>query len=667
MLFPLSAAVYLASRLIGLVQFPIYFFCDEAVQGVRAIELVRDGFRGSFGQLLPTYFQNGGFFNLSVTVYAQVLPSVLFGPSVFATRAVSVLIGAIGVLAAGLTLHEVFGLRFPWLGVLLLGLTPAWFLHSRTAFETAIATAFYACFLYFYLRYLRGRARSLYAAILFGALAFYTYSPMQLVIPATATLLFFSDFRHHLRNRRTVALGLLLAALLAVPEVRAERSHPDSRREHLARLYSYWSAANLTTPEKVGRYAREYGAAVSPRFWYAPENPRDLVRHRMKGYGNILPATLPFLVIGVVVCLRRWRSGPHRALLLVLLAAPTGGALAQVTVTRVLVLIVPAALLTAIGLEATVSAVFRRIRERTLALTIFLLLSAGQLAMLGDALRHGPTWYRDYGLWGMQWGAREVFGEVEELLRADASLRSVVSPNWMNGAEEVAHFFLPKEKRVELHDMRWFTSEKRDIGGGLVVVLPSEEYRKVRVDPRFLLAPARPPLALPDGSDGFHFFRLRYAPNYDALAAAERDERHALVRDEVAVGGEKVEVAHSRLALGTIAEIFDAAPESLVRSDRANPAVIEVRFPSPRVLDGVTITTGSMDFCLTARVAGRGGAPASVYAADFWGLPSDPTVYLPFRPPAGAARSIRIEIENLRSGDEEDIHVRKIRFDSPPP
>ena len=45
-LLAVSAAIYLATRLIGLARFPIYFFSDEAVQVVLAQDFIRDAFHG---------------------------------------------------------------------------------------------------------------------------------------------------------------------------------------------------------------------------------------------------------------------------------------------------------------------------------------------------------------------------------------------------------------------------------------------------------------------------------------------------------------------------------------------------------------------------------------------------------------------------------------------
>jgi hypothetical protein len=175
-LFLLSGLLFLATRLIGLEKWPIYFFTDEAINPLLAADFIRHGFTDGAGQWFPTYFANGQYLSLSVSVYAQVVPYLLFGFSVFVTRAVSVLVALSGTLAIGLILKDSFKLRFWWLGTLILSIIPAWFLHSRTAFEHVMWVGFYAWFLYFYLRYRQGQPRHILTAFVFGALSFYSYS-----------------------------------------------------------------------------------------------------------------------------------------------------------------------------------------------------------------------------------------------------------------------------------------------------------------------------------------------------------------------------------------------------------------------------------------------------------------------------------------------------------
>jgi 4-amino-4-deoxy-L-arabinose transferase-like glycosyltransferase len=661
-LFAAAIGVVLASRLVGLSDYPIYFFCDEAVQAVRASEFLRDGFRDQYHEFLPTYFQNGPFFNLSTSVYAQVLPVVLFGTTVFTTRAVAAVIAVSASIAVGLILGRIFALRFWWAGALLLGITPAWFLHSRTAFETSMATSFYAWFLYFYLGYRAGRPRALYPAVVFAALAFYTYSPMRLVVALTGVLLLLLDWTHHLRNRRTALRGLVLVLVLALPYARFVRSHPGSGERHMREIFSYWTDPNLTTRAKLANYGREYIAGLSPKYWYGPEPDRDLVRHRMKGYGHILGVTLPIFAAGLLVAAWRIRSAPYRVVLLALAVAPAGGALAATGITRALVFVIPAAILTSLGLDAIATFLARWIGLVPVAVALCLVLAAGQLAMLRDALVNGPTWYRDYGLGGMQYGGRQVFGEIQRLLERSPGLHVRVSPVWANGTDEIARFFMGNDRRVELQGLDWYTSEKRDIGSSSIAVLTAEEYARAVSDSRLVVSAAGPVIRYPDGTTGFHFVRLRYPKDIDTVMAAEREARHQLSSESVTLAGEQLEVSHSRLDMGPIGNLFDGDPRTLIRTDRVNPAIIDLRFRAPREVRSVTATTGSMELSLKVHLF-RAGKGTEVREATFRKLPPDPSVRLAIVPPVRDVDRLRIEIRNLHATDADHIHVRELRID----
>jgi hypothetical protein len=237
-LFIFALTVYLLTRLIRLPDFPIYFFTDEAVQAQHASDLIRDGLRNPQGVLLPTYFENGGQYNLSLSVYVQFIPTLLFGKSVWVTRGVSALLTLIAAISLGLILRNVFKIRLWWLGPLLLAALPAWFLHSRTAFETVLMSSLYAGFTYFYLRYRQGRLIALYFAILFGVASFYAYSPGQMIMLVLGLMLLIVDFRYHWQHRKTVlwALGLLL--LLFLPYLRFRLTHKQSMLQHLIQLDS---------------------------------------------------------------------------------------------------------------------------------------------------------------------------------------------------------------------------------------------------------------------------------------------------------------------------------------------------------------------------------------------------------------------------------------------
>ncbi len=659
-LFGLSLAVFAMTRLVGLENFPIYFFTDEAIQTVLAAGFVKNGFRDHLGALFPTFFQNYSSYNLSASVYLQVIPYLLFGQSLVVTRAVSVLVAFTGMIAVGLILKNIFHIRFWWIGVLLLSITPAWFLHSRTAFETVIATAIYAWCLYFYLRYRQGHPRSLLAALAFGALAFYTYSAIQLVIVLTSLALLLIDAGYHWQNRRIAAQGLLLTILLALPYVRFQNEHPDETFLHARRLDSYLMKSDLSVGEKFNRFFDEYTYGLSPAFWYQPDNTRDLIRHKMKGYGNILPVTLPFALLGVLVCLRRIRSPEHRTLLIAAALAPTGAAFVEVYVTRAMAFVVPAALLTAIGLAALSERLVQRVDYSQLAIGLGAGLIIANVAMLNDALVNSPTWYNDYHLGGLQYGAKEVFAAIRDYLRRSPDTRILLSPTWANGTDTLQRFFLPDEPRVALRSISTFTFKKVDLSDGILLIMTPYEYQEALANPKFTDIRVEQTLPYPNGENGFYFVRLRYSPQADAIFAAELEARRQLVREEFTLNGQPVSIAHTQFDIGRLRDLFDNDTFTLARTIEINPFVIEITFPQPRPLSGLTATTTKLDFTLTARIFTDENAEPVEYSQTYRGLPSDPTVQLDFPAPLLLVSKIRIEIRDINAGDEAFVHVREL-------
>ena len=660
--FLLALLVFLLTRFIGLDRWPIYFFTDEAIQSVQAANLALNGFRDAGGGLFPTYFQNGAYFNLSVSVYAQVLPYLLFGFSVIVTRGVSALIALSGAAAIGLTLRDIFKVRYWWIGTLLVSITPAFFLHSRTAFETVYGTSLYAWFLYFYLRYRHLRPRNLYAALLFGALAFYAYSPMQAIVVATGLGLLLSDLRYHLRHWRFALAGLALLLVLAWPYLHFQADHPDESWLHLRMLSSYLLDPNLPPDQKAQEFWQEYTAGLSPTYWYSPTNDRDLIRHLMKGYGHLLLMTLPLALLGLIISLRRFRSAAHRTLLLALFVTPLGGALAQVQVYRNLAFIVPVTLLTALGLIRMLDGLSKRVPVKGLALGAFALLSAVNFLMLNDALTNGPTWYTDYHLGGLQYGGEQIFEEARAVLRQSPTTQILVSPTWANGTDVLLQFFLPDEPRVRMGNIDAYMFSPLPLDDNLLLVMTPDEYQRALFDPKFANIRVERTIKYPDGRDGFYFVRLNYSAQAAAIFAEEDAARRRPVREEAVVDGQTVSALHSRFDGGQLRDLFDGDPFTLARTVVDNPFMIELTFPEPRPLIGVTLTTATMDFNAAITLTLASGE-TQTYRRDYLQTGPDPTNDFPFEPaPTGPIKAIRIDIKDLNAVGDAHVHVREIKL-----
>jgi 4-amino-4-deoxy-L-arabinose transferase-like glycosyltransferase len=669
-LFALSLLVYSLTRFWRIADYPIYFFSDEAIQAISASDLIRNGFRNPEGQLLPAYFKNYQVYNLSLSVYLQLLPVQLFGMSVSLTRGVSALVSVLGVTAVSLTLKSAFQTRYWWTAVLLLAAMPAWFLHSRTAFETVLMVSFYALFLYFYLLYRYRNPRYLYAAMIFAAASFYAYSNGQAIIALLVLFLSLSDWRYHWRLARavldrrhwqTAVAVIALALLLIFPYIRFRVTYPTDLAYHLRTLDSYWFKQDLNLGQKIGQFSGRYLYGLSPGYWFWP-NSHDLERHRMLGYfGHLRPETLPLLLIGLLISLRRWRSSAHRAVLLALLAVPVGAANVDIAITRVLALVVPAAILMTLGLDWLMTR-FKEKWQPKVATAVFLILSWVSVSLMVDALNRGPLWFPNYGLFGMQYGAIQLFDIIPEHLDAEPQTTVLLSPTWANGTDLFPRFFLTPEQlpRVQTLNVDGFILEKREPTGNLLFIMTPTEYVRAQQSGKFQELAVERIFTYPDGSPGFFFTRLAYVDDVDAIFAAERAERQKPVEDSLFINGQFVAVRHSLLDSGSLASMFDNDTFTLGRVMEANPAFVELTFPQPWALRGLAADFGTMDFLLTVSLYTDETAVPIIYQQEYRGLPPDPHIELLFdQGPAQVVR-MHIQVQDLHAGESAKIHIREL-------
>ena len=664
-LFVIGLVTYLITRFWAIESFPIYFFSDEAAQTINATALLNNGMRDFQGTLLPPYFQNVDRWNLGLSVYIQLIGAALFGESVIVTRGVSAAVSVLAVVAVTIMLRRVLQVRAWWAGAFVLAALPVWLLHARTAFETVMMVAFYACFLCCYLLYRTVDPRYLLATLLFAGATFYSYANGQGVIGISLLLLLAADARYHLAQirtrRRLVAAAALLLALLTLPYLRFRALHPAAVGEHLRLLDSYITQ-DLPLGEKVWLFFANYGWGLSPNYWFLPHD-QDLIRHYMPGFGHLQLVFLPFALVGLWVCVRRWRTPASRVILIALLAAPCTAALVGIGPPRVLAIVIPAALLITIGIDAALTFAQRRIAFAPLAIGSAALLGALSLITLRSALVDGPTWSTNYSMGGLQYGAIPVFSAVVGDLDADPARTVMLSPTWANGTDQLAQFFLDDTQlaRVSLASIDTYLVRRTEIPPQMLFVLPVYEFDRAAADPKLVLQPPLRIIPYPDGTPGFYFVQIAYAADADARFAEERIARARPVEDTIVLAGETVAARYSLLDMGELVNIFDGDPGSLLRGAEANPFVIELDFPSPRALREIALTVGSMDFGVEV-VATTPDGTTQTRSEAYRNMPDDPQVIIALD--GTPVQQLRIAITNLNisPGDITSIHVRELEL-----
>ena len=659
--FALALFTYAATRLMDLAGYPIYFFADEAAQTLLANDLIRNHWMGSDGSFLPTYFYNGYQYNLGLSVYLQVIPALLFERSVVVTRAVPALVSILAPLCAGLVVHRVLKLRHAWFTVWLVSVTPAWFLHSRTAFETVIAVSFYALALYGYLEYVsRGRALALYGAAAAGALAFYSYNPARVVVVITALALFLSDLSFHRRHwRQTFGAGLIVLTA-ALPFLRFEINHPGASLQHLAQLESFL-VQNISPGEKISLLVQNYAAGLSPLYWFAPD--QDMARHVMPGFGNLLRGSWPLLIFGLWLAVKKIRFSPYRGILIALIAAPSGAALVGVGITRVLFLVIPAALLCGIAASAVLDWLEKKVAApaaRYVTATAACLGVGFNLWLVYAALVYGPLWQPQYGMDGLQWGGQQVAGVIRSQLRENPDRQILFTSTWANGADTLARYYLGDPLPVTMGNVDTMLNDYRPELQDALIMMTPEEYEMALSHPKIAIVQVEEMLLYPNGRPGFYFCTLKYDRAVEQQFEAEKAARKILQKTTVEIDGRMVEVHHSYLDMGSVDMLFDGDEQTLIRTWEANPLQVQLDFLNPVQMQKIRLKVGGEAIHIQILMDAVDGRQITRLEQDLPAVDQPRSQEFVFAP-AEVGR-IEVRVENKNQDEPAHVHLWEIDY-----
>jgi 4-amino-4-deoxy-L-arabinose transferase-like glycosyltransferase len=659
-MFAFSLLAYAFTRLYKIDEFPISFLGDEAVVVTLARDLVRNGFHDPKLGWFPLYFDFFFVVNPLISVYLQAIATQLFGTSIAVTRTASALLTLVSAGAVALTLKSFFGLRYWWTAVLFLAITPAWFFHSRTVFDTVTATAFYGIFLFCYCLYRYRSPRLSFLVIVAAAAVFYSYPAAQLVLALTSILLALSDLDYHLKNVKWWVLALPVIALTLIPYFRFVQEHPEESWYHLRSLDSY-VVQDIPLSEKITGFFTRYAAGISPLYWFVP-NDIDLVRHRMKDYGHLPLLALPLILVGIGVCISRLRDSRYRLLLIALVSTPFAAALVDVLILRLLSFVIPAALLAVLGLEFLLNRFAARLSHRLISVLLLVLLSFGGIWMTRDALVNGPTWFEAYDLYGMQWGAKQLFQVLGELRDAAPKSPIVMTSSWANGTEEFIEFFMPEDRMIRTRTIDAWIENQEPLSRNILFVMTPNELARARASGKFAEPERVWRLDYPNGARAFEIVRMAYADNIDELFEQERRERAKPVTEAVAVREGTVTLTHSQFDSGRAQDMFDGDNYTLARGRDANPLLLELEYPTPLPISGLDASFGQMRFAIKVSLFAPGSTQPAVYEETWGGDAPIPEIHMTFENPPPQVKRIRVEILHLDSPGEAKIHVRELQF-----
>jgi hypothetical protein len=279
--------------------------------------------------------------------------------------------------------------------------------------------------------------------------------------------------------------------------------------------------------------------------------------------------------------------------------------------------------------------------------------------MTQAALRDGPTWYTNYGMGGMQYGASQLFATISRLLAASPETRVLVSPTWANNPNVFAPFFLDQQQqaRVEWINVDAFLNERRTLDRDMLFVMPPDEYERAAASGKLLLTQPEEIIPYPDGRPGFYFVRMDYVPHIADILEADRQARAQLVESMTTLDGEKIVIRHSLLDIGQVNDLIDDNPRTLIRGMEANPLRLVLQFARPRPIASLGMDFGSMEEFHVRVTLTRAGGTTETTEQVYKGLPRDPHIDVAL-PQGAPVVTIQIEVRDLHQGETGHIHVR---------
>jgi hypothetical protein len=298
-------------------------------------------------------------------------------------------------------------------------------------------------------------------------------------------------------------------------------------------------------------------------------------------------------------------------------------------------------------------------------LLAFITLSGTNVHMLNDALRNSPLWFRDYGLGGMQYGAFQIFDVIQQYVEKHPNSNIVFSPDWANGADVVARFFLGDSSSIRIGSVRGHITQKLPLDDDMLFIMTPQEYDIVTKSDKLTDIHVETIIPYPDGNPGFYFVHLRYVNNIDEIFADEQATRQVLRESVVSIDGQDVKLRYSYLDSDfqdkSMALVFDNDPYTVAKTLESNPFVIEMTFPKPRTISGFSIIIGSAKIQITLKCYSVPGAQPTVYTFEGQGTKQQPKLSFDLPAPT-QVQILQVEALDSLSPERAKVHIWELKL-----
>ncbi|MBI3282578.1 glycosyltransferase family 39 protein, partial [Candidatus Curtissbacteria bacterium] len=417
--------------------------------------------RDEYAKLFPILFQSFNDYKLPGYIYLDALTIKLFGFSDFTVRLPSAIAGILAVVLIYLLTKKLFEdsslttldpqsgeagrgshgtvyhsslKNVALLATFFLAISPWHLQFSRAAFESNVSLTLVLAGIVFLLYGLKNKLAAVISTpIMFLSLYFY-YSP-RIFVPLILVSFFALYRKEILKNLKTFAVGLSVAAVISLPIIAKTISTEGQKRIREVSVFTEPSLAQTYAETRLRENfplegiflnqripfaieaLKNYASHFSPKFLFFADDPNP--RHRTPYHGNFYLFEVATILLGLWLLVKFAGSKSTKLLIAWLLIAPIPAALARDAPhsLRAILMLAPLVVVSATGANE----IFKK-RPMTILVPIAALFFINYL--IGYYLLYPQ---KDSGSWA--YGHRELYSKLQEL-EANANSITVTGHYW---------------------------------------------------------------------------------------------------------------------------------------------------------------------------------------------------------------------------------------------
>lgn len=267
--------------------------------------------------------------------------------------------------------------------------------------------------------------------------------------------------------------------------------------------------------------------------------------------------------------------------------------------------------------------------------------------------------YQFYGMYGIQYGARQLYSWVSERLGTDGDIR-IINSTFISG-EALRHFFLPNDQRnrVRIIEPLHICQGREAWTDSTIFVFPSLWFETAPKDtcPPFEKEVVQI-LNDPKGQPLFEAVKLKRSPAIIAWWENKERERTEPQLDKVKMASMDIEFEHPKIAWGTIEGFFDSDSGTRARTDDINPGIFTLRF-AETAIDEFGVRLDNTAVASVVAEALQGSKWLRVGEKNYSRSRGDSSVVM-FKNELGRLTGVRITVQLTDGGPRASVHLADI-------